>query len=63
MDALPRDGHVILLSDRDLTGPIYTGERPESHVGGQGIFHRAVVREVGGGRAGVIRLHSVRRPR
>ncbi|HVG95242.1 MAG TPA: hypothetical protein VND21_12395, partial [Planctomycetota bacterium] len=63
VDQLPRDGHVILVSDRDLSGPIYTGDRPESHVGGQGIFHRAVLREVGGGRAGVIRLHSVRRPR
>lgn len=62
VDEMPKKGRAILVTDRVLEGVIYTGDRPDLMVGGQGIFHRVLLREVGGGRLGTLTLHEVRRP-
>ena len=61
-DGFPKGGQVILVTDRILDGVIYTGDRPDWKVGGQGIFHRVLWTTVDGGAAGRYDLHYVRRP-
>lgn len=63
VDALPKDATCVLVSDLPREGVIFTGDRPDLHVGGQGIFLRVLLREVDLGRAGRFGIHQIRRPR
>lgn len=63
VDSLPTEGTCVLVSDLPRDGVIFTGDRPDLHVGGQGIFLRVLLRELDLGRAGRFGIHQVRRPR
>ncbi len=63
VDGLQRDATCVLVSDLPREGVIFTGDRPDLHVGGQGIFLRVLLREVDLGRAGRFGIHQLRRPR
>gem|GEM_PF-2239773 len=63
VDSLPAGAAAVLVSDRPHTGVIFTGDRPDLHVGGQGIFHRVLLKELDLGRSGSFGIHQIRRPR
>jgi len=63
VDSLPAGAACVLVSDRPHAGVIFTGDRPDLHVGGQGIFHRVLLKELDLGRSGTFAIHQIRRPR
>jgi hypothetical protein len=61
-EPVPAGAQVVLVTDVPRDGPVFTGERSDLGVGGVGIFHRALLRTIDGGAAGMLRVDAVRRP-
>lgn len=58
-EGLGGDVRCLLVSDREHEGVIFTGERPDLHRGGQGIFLRGPRTELPGG---VYAIHPILHP-